>query len=99
MPAEDGSLPQVSGQRLMPNHMQAQFQYNQRADIGNDQPSSTVTQPSLQADQPADDNSSLTSARQPDSSDLLQSTEVQHPADMSANLNDHQGDDQPASVP
>ena len=27
-PAEDGSIPQVSGQRLTPNHMQAQCQYN-----------------------------------------------------------------------
>ena len=97
-PAEDGSMPQVSGQRLTPNHMQAQFRYNQRADSRNNQPSSTVTQASIQADQPADDNSSLTSARQPDSSHLLQSTEVQQPADISVSLNNHQGDNQPSST-
>ena len=49
-------------------------------------------------DQPADDNSSLTSARQPDSSNLLQSTDVQQPDDMSASLNNHQGDNQPSSA-
>ena len=97
-PTEGGSMPQVSGQRPMPNHMQAQFQYNQQADSGNNQPSSTVTQASIQADQPADDNSSLTSARQPDSSHLLQSTEVQQPADISVSLNNHQGDNQPSST-
>ena len=59
---------------------------------------SIVTQASIQADQPADDNSSLTSARQPDSSHLLQSTEVQQPADMSASLNDQQGANQPSST-
>ena len=97
-PAEDGSMPQVSGQRLTPNHMQAQFQYNQQAERRNKQPSSTVTQASIQADQPADDNSSLTSARQPDSSHLLQSTEVQQPADMSASLDNLQGANQPSST-
>ena len=97
-PTEGGSMPQVSGQRLTPNHMQAQFQYNQQADSSNNQPSSTVTQASIQADQPADDYSSLTSARQPDSSHLLQSTEVQQPADMSASLNDQQGANQPSST-
>mgnify|MGYP001792706301 CR=1 FL=1 len=59
---------------------------------------STVTQASIQADQPADDNSSLTSARQPDSSHLLQSTEVQQPADISVSLNNHRGDNQPSST-
>ena len=59
---------------------------------------SIVTQASIQADQPADDNSSLSSARQPDSRHLLQSTEVQQPADMSSNLNDHQGANQPSST-
>ena len=80
--------------------MQAQFQINQQADSRNDQPSSTVTQTSIQVDQPAYDNSSLTSARprQPDSSVLLQSTDSQQPADMSASLNDHQGANQPSST-
>ena len=58
-------------------NMDTQLQSNQLDNSGNNQPSSTVTQASIQADQPADDNSSLTSARQPDSSHLLQSTEVQ----------------------
>ena len=59
---------------------------------------SIVTQASIQVDQPADDSSSLTSARQPDSSHLLQSTDGQQPADMSASLNDHQGGHQPSST-
>ena len=59
---------------------------------------STVTQASIQADQPTDNSSSLTSARQPDSSHLLQSTDVQHPADMSVNLSDQQGGNQPSST-
>ena len=99
-PTEGGSMPQVSGQRPMPNHMQAQIQYNQQADSSNNQPSSTVAQASIPADQPADDdNFSLISARQPDSSHLLQSTEVQQPADMSASLNyQQQGAFQPSST-
>ena len=64
-------------------NMDTQLQSNQLDNSGNNQPSSTVTQASIQADQPADDNSSLTSARQPDSSHLLQSTEVQQPSDVS----------------
>ena len=65
---------------------------------GTNQPSSTVTQASIQAVLPADDNPSLTAARQPDSSHLLQSTEVQHPGDMSSSLNDHQSGYQPSST-
>ena len=81
------------------NHIQAQFRSNQQADSRNIQPSSTVMQASIQADQPADDdNFSLTSARLPDSSYLLQSTEFQQPADMSASLNDQQGANQPSST-
>ena len=79
-------------------NMDTQFQYHQLKNSGNNQPSSTVTQASIQANQPADDNSSLTSVRQPDSSQLLQSTDVQQPADMSASLNDQQGDNQPSST-
>ena len=59
---------------------------------------SIVTQGSRQADQPADESSSLTTPGQPDSSHLLQSTEVQQPADMSASLNNHQGANQPSST-
>ena len=59
---------------------------------------SAVTQASIQVDQPAYEGSSLTTARQPDSSHLLQSTEVQQPVDMSASLNNHQGADQPSST-
>ena len=59
---------------------------------------SAVTQASIQVDQPAYEGSSLTTARQPDSSHLLQSTEVQQPADMSASLNDQQGAHQPSST-
>ena len=96
--AEDRSVPQVSGQRLTPSNMQAHLQYHQLDNSENHQPASTVTQFSIPADQPADDNPSLTSARQPDSSHLLQSTEVQQPADMSASLNDQQGANQPSST-
>ena len=78
--------------------MDTQLQSNQPGESGNNQPSSTVTQASIHADQPAGDNSSLTSARQPDSSHLLQSTEVQKPADMSASLNNQQGGNQPSST-
>ena len=59
---------------------------------------SNVTQAYIQADQSADDNSSLSSVRQPDSRNLLRSTEVQQPADMSASLNDQQGANQPSST-
>ena len=71
--------------------MRAQIQSLQQDDSETNQPSSTVTQASIQVDQPADDNSSLSSVRQPDSGHLLQSTEVQQPADISASLNDQQG--------
>ena len=89
--SQDSAQPQ-------PNCMQAQSRSNRQADSRNIQPCSTITQASIQADQPVDDNSSLTSARQPDSSHLLQSTEVQQPADMSVSLNNHQGDNQPSST-
>ena len=79
-------------------NMDTQLQPNQSGESENIQPSSTVTQASIQADQPADDNLSLTSARQPDSSHLLQSTEVQQPADMPASLNDQQDATQPSST-
>ena len=78
--------------------MATQLQPNQSGESGNNQRSSTFTQASIQADQPAEDNSSLTSARQPDSSHLLQSTEVQQPADMSSSLNNQQGVNQPSST-
>ena len=81
------------------NHMQGQLKFlHLPGGSGNNQPSSTVTQASISADQPADYNSSRISARQPDSSHLLQSTEVQLPANMSASLNDQQDDNQPSST-
>ena len=81
-----------------PNDMQTQLQSLHQVYRENNHPSSTVRQASIQADQHVDDNSSLLSARQPDSSNLLQSTEVQQPADMSASLNDHQFANQPSST-
>ena len=81
-----------------PTHTQVKLQYHHLDNSGNNQPSSTVTEVSIQADQPADDNSVLTSARQPDSSHLLQSAEVQQPADMSSSLNAHQDANQPSST-
>ena len=109
---EEESITQDSAQPSG-NHIQTQLRYLQQdgsenmvtqlqsiqpGERRNNQPSSTVTQASIPADQPADDNSSLRSARQPDSSHLLQSTGVQQPADMSASLNDHQFGNQPSST-
>ena len=94
---DEESISQDSAQP-QPNCMQAQFRSNRQADSRNIQPCSTITQASIQTDQPADDNSSLTSARQPDSSQLLLSTEVQQPADMSTSLNNHQAANQPSSA-
>ena len=92
------SMSQVMWQFPSPSRLDPELQYNQPGESENNQASSTATQAYIQADQPADANFSLTSARQPDSSHLLQSTDVQQPADMSASLNDQQGANQPSST-